>query len=210
MAEQFCPKVRTMRKSPWERTFSSQMYIIFYPPCLSLEVFISCFHKWQTFQFENFSHHLSTSNILRGVKLAQGDFWFNHGVHFCEFRHVNENSNYFFLNLWVNAVFLECCSFICVDVACHYYKASLLQFFYWFFPYCAFVVSTESTVFCSHSWFFCNIRCLIIFFLFYFFSISRWLLLQTRLVFCSFSRLSGFCLPCLDFCALGGCFCGFR
>lgn len=30
-------KVKTMKQQPWERTFSSQICIILYPPCLNLE-----------------------------------------------------------------------------------------------------------------------------------------------------------------------------
>lgn len=107
-------------------------------------MFISCFHKLQTFQFENVFHDLGISDILRGVELVQGNVGFDHSVHFCGLRHVIENSNYFFLNLWMNAGFFECHSFILVDVFCHCCEASLLLLFYWFFP-CWALVLTEST-----------------------------------------------------------------
>lgn len=68
-----------------------------------------------------------------------------------------ENSNYFLPNLWINAIFLQCCAFILRHVVCHYYKASLFLLFYWSFPQCASVVLTESTERCSvliHAFFF--------------------------------------------------------
>lgn len=103
-----------------------------------------------------------------------------------------ENSNYFLPNLWINAIFLQCCAFILRHVVCHYYKASLFLLFYWSFPQCASVVLTESTERCSvliHAFFFFfNIRYLIA--LFWFFFLSPWLLLKICLVWLLSSILS--------------------
>lgn len=175
-------------------------------------MFISCFHKLQTFQFENFFHHLGISDILRGAGggTTTGKCLIWCSVHFCELRHFIENSNYFFLKLRINAGFFECHSFILVDVCCHCYKASLLLLFYWFFPYWALVVLTESTEPCSvliHDssvtwgvWSFFSLLLLL--------NITETTpsnLSGLTSFFCSFSSLSG---SFLVFCALGD-FCGF-
>lgn len=93
-----------------------------------------------------------------------------------------ENRNYFLPNLWINAIFLQCCAFILWHVVCQYCKASLFLLFYWSFPHCASVVLTKSTEWCSvliHD-FFCNIRYLIT--LVCFFLLSQRLLLQICLI----------------------------
>lgn len=139
-------------------------------------MFISCFHKLQTFQFENVFHHLGIADISRrGVGTSTGKCLIWCSVHFCELRHVIENSNYFFLKLWINAGFFECHSFILVDVICHCCKASLLLLFLLILSLlgsCCFDWMNRA-VFCSHSWFVCNMRCLIIFLSSTFFSISQ-------------------------------------
>lgn len=173
-------------------------------------MFIFGFHKLQTFQFENFFHHLGISDILFGGGTSTGKYLIWCSVHFCELRHVIENSNYFFLKLWINAGFFECHSFILMDVFCHCYKASLLLLFYWFFPCWALVVLTESTEPCSvlirdlsatwGVWSFFSLLLLL--------NITETTpsnLSGLTSFFCSFCSLSG---SFLVFCALGD-FCGF-